>query len=61
VKTGEVQSFALKLDDNSRERFTKEGRLCLVIVPADSTVGATFFGASESDKSNRPKLTLDRP
>jgi hypothetical protein len=61
VKTGEVQSFALKLDDTSRAQIAKAGRLCVVIVPADSTVAATFFGASESDKSNSPKLTVDLP
>ncbi len=61
VKNGEIQSFTLKLDETSRTRFAKAGRLCLVIVPADKTVAATFLGANESDKSNNPKLTIDVP
>jgi hypothetical protein len=61
VKNGETQSFTLKLDDTSRERIAKEGRLCFVIVPGDSTVAATFMGTSESDKSSSPKLKLEMP
>ena len=61
MKNGEIQSFTLKLDDTSRARFAKAGRLCLVIVPVDKTVAATFLGANESDKGNSPKLTIDLP
>jgi hypothetical protein len=61
VKNGETQSFTLKLDDTSRERIAKEGRLCLVIVPGDSIVAATFMGTSENDKSSTPKLKLEMP
>ncbi len=61
MKNGEIQEFRLKLDDTSRERIAKEGRLCLVIVPADSTVAATFMGTSENDKSSTPKLKLEMP
>lgn len=61
VKNGEIQEFRLKLDDTSRERIAKEGRLCLVIVPGDSIVAATFMGTSENDKSSAPKLKLDMP
>ena len=61
VKTGETQSFTLTLDDACKERIAKGGRLCLVIVPADSTVAATYFGANEKDKGNSPKLTMDLP
>jgi hypothetical protein len=61
VKTGETQSFTLKLDDTSRDRLAKEGRLCLVITPVDSAVAATIFGAGDSDKTHAPKLTLDLP
>ncbi len=51
VKTGETQSFTLTLDDTCRERISKGGRLCLVIVPTDSAVAATFFGASDDEKA----------
>ena len=51
VKTGETQSFTLKLDDACKERISKGGRLCLVIAPADPTVAATYFGANENDKT----------
>ena len=61
VKTGETQSFTLTLDDACKERIAKGGKLCLVIVPADSTVAATYFGANENDKPNSPKLTMDVP
>jgi hypothetical protein len=61
VKTGESQLFTLKLDDTTRERMAKEGRLCLVITPADATVAATFFGAGESEAGNRPKLSIESP
>jgi hypothetical protein len=61
VKNGEKQSFTLTLDDACKERVSKGGRLCLVIVPADSTVAATYFGANENDKSSSPKLTIDLP
>ena len=44
-----------------KERISKGGKLCLVIVPADSTVAATYFGANENDKGNSPKLTMDLP
>ena len=61
VKNGEIQEFRLKLDDTSRERIAKEGRLCVVIVPGDSNVAATFMGMSESDKSSTPKLKVEMP
>jgi hypothetical protein len=61
VKPVETQSFTLTLDDACKERISKSGRLCLVIVPADSTVAATYFGANEKDKPNSPKLTMDLP
>jgi hypothetical protein len=61
VKTGELQSFTLKLEDACKVRIAKGGRLCLVIVPADSTVAATYFGANRKDKGNSPKLMMDLP
>ncbi len=61
VKTGETQSFTLTVDDAGKERIAKGGRLCLVIVPADSTVAATYFGGTDDDKGNSPKLTMDLP
>jgi hypothetical protein len=61
VKTGEKQSFALKLDDKNRGLFAKGGQLCVVIVPADATVAATFFGAGESEEGSRPRLIVELP
>ncbi len=61
VTTGETQSFSLKLDDACKEQIAEGGKFCLVIVPADSTVAATYFGANEKDKPNSPKLAMDLP
>ncbi len=61
VKTGEAESFSLTVDDTVRERIAKGGKLCVVIVPADSKVAATYFGASENAKDKSPKVTLDVP
>ena len=61
VKNGETQEFRLKLDETGRERIAKEGRLCVVIVPGDSNVAATFMGKSESDKSSTPRLKVETP
>jgi hypothetical protein len=58
VKTGETQSFTLTLDDARKERIANGGRLCLDLVPADSKVAATYFGANENDKGSSPKLTM---
>jgi hypothetical protein len=49
------------LDDIARERIAKGGKLCVVIVPADAAVAATYFGATESATDTSPKLTLDAP
>ena len=49
------------MDDTARGQIAKGGKLCLVIVPADATVAATYFGASETDKEKSPRLTLDLP
>ena len=54
VETGEMQSFTLKLDGTCRERIAKGGRLCLVVVPANSSVAATYFGAGESRRAVAP-------
>jgi len=61
IETGKTESFSLTVDDTVRGRIAKGGKLRLVIVPADSTVAATYFGASESAKDKSPKLTLDLP
>ena len=61
IETGKTESFSLTVDDTVRERIAKGGKLCLVIVPADSTVAATYFGASENAKDKSPRLTLDLP
>jgi len=58
VKTGEIEQFTLTLDDSCRKRLAKEGSLCLVIVPADATVAATYYGAGEDSNGNRPRLTI---
>ena len=59
VETGKTESFSLTVDDIARGRIAKGGKLCLVIVPADGSVAATYFGASETDKEKSPRLTLE--
>jgi hypothetical protein len=61
LRTGETQSFTLTLHDTCRERIAKGGRLCLVVVPVDETVAATYFGTNENAKGNSPSLNLDLP
>ncbi len=61
VETGKTESFSLTLDDAVQERIAKGGKLCLVIVPADSAVAATYFGANEDAKDKSPRLKLDVP
>jgi hypothetical protein len=61
LETGKTDSFALKLDDSVRERIAKTGKVCLLIVPADATVAATYFGANESAKDSGPRLRLELP
>jgi len=60
VKTGESESLSLTVDDTVRERIAKGRTIYLVIVPTDSKVAATYFGASENAKDKSPRLTLDR-
>jgi hypothetical protein len=59
IETGTTESFALTVDDAVRDRIAKGGKLCLVVVPDDANVAATYFGANESAKDKSPKLTLD--
>ena len=61
IETGKTESFSLALDDAARGQIAKGGKLCLVIVPADGAVAATYFGANEADKEKSPQLTLDLP
>jgi hypothetical protein len=61
LETGKTESFLLTVYDITRERIAKGGKLCVVIVPADATVAATYFGANESVKDKRPKLALNLP
>ncbi len=61
TETGKTESFSLTLDDAARERIAKGGKLCLVIVPADETVAATYFGANEAAKDKSPRLVLELP
>lgn len=61
IETGKVETYTLTVDDAVRDRLAKGGRICVVIVPADHTVAATFFGANENAKDTSPKLALDLP
>jgi hypothetical protein len=61
IQTGKTESFSLALDDAARGQIAKGGKLCLVIVPADLAVAATYFGANETDKEKSPRLTVDLP
>ena len=61
IETGKTESFSLALDDAARGQIAKGGKLCLVIVPADGAVAATYFGANETDKEKSPRLTLELP
>jgi hypothetical protein len=60
-ETGKAETYSLTMDDAVRERVAKGGQLCVVIVPADATVAATYFGANESAKDKSPKLTFELP
>jgi hypothetical protein len=59
IETGKTDSFSLTVDDSVRERLAKGGKLCLVVVPADPAVAATYFGANEDAKDKSPRLTLE--
>ncbi len=61
IETGKADTFALTLDDESRARIRRGGKLCLVVVPADPTVTATYFGISEAEPDKSPSLTIDLP
>jgi hypothetical protein len=61
VETGKPESFSLTVDDAAPGQIAKGGKFCLVIVPVDAAVAATYFGASENDKEKSPRLTLDLP
>src|SRR5262245_12668947 len=58
---GKAQTFKLAVNDDVRDRIAKGGKFCLVIVPADAKVAATYFGATEEARENSPRLTLDGP
>jgi hypothetical protein len=61
IETGKVDVFSLTVDDTVRERVAKGGKTCLVIVPVDEAVAATYFGAIEGTKDKSPRLMLDLP
>jgi hypothetical protein len=61
VETGKTEAFPLTVDDTVRDQIAKGGKLYIVIVPADATVAATYFGANETAKETSPKLTLEVP
>jgi hypothetical protein len=61
IETGKVDVFNLTVDDTVRERVAKGGKTCVVIVPADEGVAATYFGATEEAKDKSPRLTLVLP
>jgi hypothetical protein len=58
---GKTQSFSLTLNDAVRERIAKGGKLYLIIMPADATVAATYYGADEQATDKSPKLMLEVP
>ena len=58
---GKTQAFKLAVNGTVRDRIAKGGKLCLVIVPADTKVAATYFGAVEEARENSPRLSLDLP
>jgi hypothetical protein len=58
---GKTQEFKLVVKGAVRERIAKGGKFCLVIVPADAKVAATYYGVVPEAKDNCPKLTLDLP
>jgi hypothetical protein len=61
LQTGKAESFKLTLDESARGQIARGGKLYIVIVPADATVAATYFGASETEKEKSPRLTLNMP
>jgi hypothetical protein len=61
IETGKVDVFNLTVDDTVRERVARGGKSCLVIVPGDEAVAATYFGAAGDAKDKSPRLTLDLP
>lgn len=61
VENGKADAFRLMLDDAAREQIARGGKLCLVVVPADGAVAATYFGADEQSKEKSPRLTLELP
>jgi hypothetical protein len=61
AETGKAESFSLTITDLVREWIAKGGKVCLVIVPADAAVAATYFGANAAAKDKSPTLTLDAP
>jgi hypothetical protein len=61
IETGKVDEFTLTVADTVRERFANGGKVCLLIVPADEAVAATYFGATEGAKDKSPRLMFDLP
>ena len=58
---GKAQTFKLAVNEAVRDRIAKGGKLCLMIVPADAKVAATYFGATDKARDSSPKLALDLP
>jgi hypothetical protein len=56
---GKTQTFKLDVNEAVRGRIARGGKLCLVIVPADAKVAATYFGANDEARENSPRLSLD--
>jgi len=61
IETGKVDVFNLAVDDPVRERISERGKTCLVIVPANEAVAATYFGATAEAREKSPRLVLDLP
>jgi hypothetical protein len=61
IETGKLDVFNLTVDDTVREWIAKGGKTCLVIIPSDGAVAATYFGATEGAKDKSPRLMIDLP
>jgi hypothetical protein len=59
AENGKTESHSLAVNEVLQSQIAKGGKLYLVVVPADASVAATYFGANDSAKDNSPRLTLD--
>jgi hypothetical protein len=63
VKTGQVDTFALKPDEAGRTHLRGQlkagGTILIVVVPDDEEVAATYLGAGSEPEGNRPRLVIE--